>query len=126
MQRFEVHNGVALLHLGRVERDDMIVQMADFCLQFEGVEWAIVSGKLEGNLVIAVRNHGIGRNNAGEVVRELFGEMGSAGGHRNMAKAVVSLKDWRAREHTLRDTAIEKRLRELFEAQIRRSSKPDD
>jgi hypothetical protein len=82
------------------------------------VEWVVVSGKLDNNLVIAVRNHGIGRRNAGEVVRKLFGEMGSAGGHRNMSKAVIALKDWRAHEHTLRDSDIEARLRELFEAQI--------
>jgi nanoRNase/pAp phosphatase (c-di-AMP/oligoRNAs hydrolase) len=121
MRRFEVRNGIALVHLGRVERDDLIVQMADFSLQFEGVEWAIASGKLDGNLVLSVRNHGIGRRNAGEVVRKLFGDMGSAGGHRNMSKAIISLKDWRAREHTLRDSAIEARLREMFEAQIRAS-----
>jgi nanoRNase/pAp phosphatase (c-di-AMP/oligoRNAs hydrolase) len=126
MRRFEVHDGIALLHLGRVERDDLIVQMADFCLQFEGVEWVVVSGKLDGNLVIAVRNHGTGRRNAGELVRKLFGEMGSAGGHRNMSKAVIALKDWRAREHTLRDSAIETRLRELFEAQISGDNDADD
>jgi nanoRNase/pAp phosphatase (c-di-AMP/oligoRNAs hydrolase) len=125
MRRFEVHDGVALLHLGRVERDDLIVQMADFCLQFEGVEWVVVSGKLEGNLVIAVRNHGTGRRNAGEVVRKLFGEIGSAGGHRNMSKAVIALKDWRAQEHTIRDSDIESRLRDLFEAQIS-GDKDDD
>ncbi len=118
MQRFEVRDGVALMHLGRVERDDLIVQMADFCLQFEGVEWTVVSGKLGDNLVIAVRNHGIGRGNAGEVVRRLFGEIGSAGGHRNMSKAVIPLKAWRAREGTVRDRAIEERLRQLFEAQL--------
>jgi nanoRNase/pAp phosphatase (c-di-AMP/oligoRNAs hydrolase) len=119
MRRFEVRDGVALVHLGRVERDDLIVQMADFCLQFEGVQWTVVSGKLGSNLVIAVRNHGIGRENAGEVVRQLFGEMGSAGGHRNMAKAVIALKAWQAREGTLRDSVIEQRLRELFESQMR-------
>ena len=79
-----------VVHLGPVERDDLIVQMADFCLQFEGVEWVAVSGKLGDNLVIAVRNHGTGAS-AGEVVRKLFGDIGSAGGHRNMAKAVIPL-----------------------------------
>lgn len=118
MRRFEVRDGIALIHLGRVERDDLIVQMADFCLQFEGVEWTVVSGKLGDNLVIAVRNHGIGRGNAGEVVRRLFGEVGSAGGHRNMSKAVIPLKAWRARQESLRDRAIEERLRELFKPQI--------
>ncbi len=118
MRRFEVRKQIALIHLGRVERDDLIVQMADFCLQFEGVEWTVVSGKLGNTLVIAVRNHGIGRENAGEVVRRLFGDIGSAGGHRNMSKAVIPLKAWRAREGTLRDRAIEECLRELFEEQI--------
>jgi len=118
MGRLEVRDGLAVLHLGTVERDDLIVQMADFCLQFEGVEWVAVSGKLGPNLVIAVRNHGIGRGNAGEMVKRLFAEIGSAGGHRNMAKAVIPLRKWRQRERTTRDQAIEERLRELFTAAI--------
>ena len=34
---------------------------------------------------------------AGDVVRRAFGEVGRAGGHRAMAKAVVRLRDWQAR-----------------------------
>src|ERR1700677_5080683 len=118
MRRFVVRDGIVVLHLGPVERDDLIVQMADFCLQFEGVEWVAVSGKLTGSLVIAVRNHGIGRANAGETVKRLFSDIGSAGGHRNMARAVVPLRKWREREGTSRDSAVEPRLRELFTAGI--------
>ncbi|HEV3113032.1 MAG TPA: bifunctional oligoribonuclease/PAP phosphatase NrnA [Candidatus Binataceae bacterium] len=116
MPRLAVRNGLIMLHLGRVDRDDLIVHMADFCLQFESVEWAAVSGRLDQNLVIAVRNHGLGRANAGETVKRLFGDIGSAGGHRNMAKAVVPLAAWRKREGTTRDKMIEVRLRELFTA----------
>jgi hypothetical protein len=43
-----------------------------------------------------VRNVGYVRA-AGEVVRAAFGELGSAGGHRTMAKAVIPLATWRAR-----------------------------
>ncbi|MGH7931975.1 MAG: DHH family phosphoesterase [Candidatus Binataceae bacterium] len=114
MSRLDVKNGLIVLHLGAVERDDLIVQMADFCLQFEGVEWVAVAGKLGRDLVIAVRNHGFGHNNAGDAVKRLFGDIGSAGGHRNMAKAVIPLGKWREREKTTRDGAIEPRLRELF------------
>ncbi len=113
MRRLKIDDGVAVLHLGPVERDDLIVQMADFCLQFENVEWVAVSGKLAGNLVIAVRNHGMGRS-AGESVKRLFGDIGSAGGHRNMAKAVIPLTAWRRRERSTRDAVIESRLRKLF------------
>jgi nanoRNase/pAp phosphatase (c-di-AMP/oligoRNAs hydrolase) len=116
MGRLDLRDGLVALHLGPVERDDLIVQMADFCLQFEGVEWVAVAGKLGPNLVVAVRNHGIGHNNAGEIVKRLFGDIGSAGGHRNMAKAVIPLRAWRQREGTTRDKTIEPRLRELFVA----------
>ena len=61
MQRLVSRISLVVLNLGPVERDDLIVQMADFCLQFEGVEWVAVAGKLGGNLVIAVRNHGMQR-----------------------------------------------------------------
>ena len=116
MRRLAVRDGLIMLHLGRVDRDDLIVHMADYCLQFESVEWAAVSGRLDQNLVIAVRNHGLGRANAGETVKRLFGDIGSAGGHRNMAKAVVPLAAWRKREGTTRDKMIEVRLGELFAA----------
>ncbi len=117
MKRLQIEDGLAVLHLGPVERDDLIVQMADFCLQFESTEWVAVSGKLNGNLVISVRNHGMGRS-GGEVVRRLFAAIGSAGGHRNMAKAVIPLGAWRRREGTTHDHAIEARLRELFAAEL--------
>lgn len=118
MDRLDSRDGLVALHLGPVERDDLIVQMADFCLQFEGVEWVAVSGKLGSNLVVAVRNQGIGRGNAGEIVKRLFGDIGSAGGHRNMAKAVIPLRAWRQREGSTRDKSVEPRLRELFTAGI--------
>jgi nanoRNase/pAp phosphatase (c-di-AMP/oligoRNAs hydrolase) len=118
MSRLEVRDGLAVLHLGSVERDDLIVQLAEFCLQFEGVEWVAVSGKLGPNLVVAVRNHGVGRGNAGEAVKQIFGEIGAAGGHRDMAKAVIPVRKWRQREGTARDRTIEPRLRELFTASV--------
>ncbi len=118
MKRMVVEDKLIVLNLGRVERDDLIVQMADFCLQFEGVDWVAVAGKLGKNLVISVRNHGMGRANAGELVKTLFGDIGSAGGHRNMSKAVIPLRAWRRREQTTRDPKIESRLRDLFAAQI--------
>jgi nanoRNase/pAp phosphatase (c-di-AMP/oligoRNAs hydrolase) len=126
MRRLRVQGGLVVMHLGKVERDDLIVQMADFCLQFEGVEWVAVSGTLGNDLVVAVRNHGIGRGNAGDVVKRVFGEIGSAGGHRNMAKAVAPLRQWRQREGSTRDAALEARLRELISAAIAGEPEPVD
>ncbi len=118
MARVAVHDGLIALHLGTIERDDLVVQMAELCLQFEGVNWVVVSGKLDRNLTIALRNHGGGRGNAGDVVKRLFGDIGSAGGHRDMARAVIPLRAWRRREGSTRDSTIEPRLRELFSAEL--------
>src|SRR6202035_2536782 len=110
MRRLVVKDGTVVLNLGRVARDDLIVQMADFCLQFEGVQWVAVAGKLEGKLVISVRNHGMSGQNAGEVAKRLATDIGSGGGHRDMAKAVIPLRAWRAREGTTADAPTETRL----------------
>jgi len=118
MDRLQIHDGLAVVNLGRVERDDVVVQIADFALQFEGVEWIAVAGKLGNDLIIAVRNYGTSRDNAGESVKRLFGDIGSAGGHRNMAKAVIKLSAWRRREGSTRDQFVERRLRELFASEV--------
>jgi nanoRNase/pAp phosphatase (c-di-AMP/oligoRNAs hydrolase) len=84
---------VAFVHLGRVERDDLIPQMADFSLSFEGIEWAFVSGIYESNYIVSVRNVGYVRA-AGRVLKEAFGNIGSAGGHASMAKAIIPLSEF--------------------------------
>ena len=89
---------VAFVHLGRVERDDLIPQMADFSLSFEGIEWAFVSGVFETNYIISVRNVGYVRA-AGRVLKEAFGSIGSAGGHASMAKAIIPLTEFHHRSN---------------------------
>ena len=76
--------------LGASPREDLIPYVADFFLQLENVKWTIVAGVVNQTLIVSVRNLGYSRN-AGELVRKLFGDIGNAGGHRAMAKAVVPL-----------------------------------
>ena len=88
-------DGVMFVHLGPVGYPELVAQFADFLLQVEGAEWSVVSGLVNGELHVSVRNVGWVRA-AGDVVRDAFGDLGGAGGHRSMAKAVVRLRDWRA------------------------------
>lgn len=94
--RRHVVHGVVFSHLGGVGYPELVAQFADLFLQVEGAEWSVVSGTVNGELHISVRNVGYVKA-AGEVVRRAFGDLGSAGGHRSMAKAVIRLRDWRAR-----------------------------
>ncbi len=80
--------------LGELPREDFIPYVADFFLQLEDVKWTIIAGLVNGSFVVSVRNLGYSRN-AGEFVRKVFGALGSAGGHRAMAKAVVPVESYR-------------------------------
>ena len=82
--------------LGPTPREDFIPYVADFYLQLENVKWTIVAGIVNDSLIMSVRNLGYSRN-AGEFVRKYFADIGSAGGHRAMAKAVVPLAAFRAK-----------------------------
>ncbi len=89
----QILKGVFFSHLGHVPTVDQIPQFADFGLQAEGVEWSVVSGVVGSDLHISVRNVGYVKS-AGDVTRAAFGDLGSAGGHRTMAKAVLPLKEF--------------------------------
>jgi len=80
--------------LGTSLREDFIPYVAALYLQLEDVKWTIVAGIVNDSLVMSVRNLGYSRN-AGEFVRKYFADIGSAGGHRSMAKAVVPLRAFR-------------------------------
>ena len=80
--------------VGEAPREDFIPYTADFFLQLEDVKWTIVAGIVNGSLIVSVRNLGYSRN-AGEFVKRWFADIGSAGGHRAMAKAVVPIEKFR-------------------------------
>ncbi|MEQ1870115.1 MAG: DHH family phosphoesterase [Vicinamibacterales bacterium] len=90
--------------LGDTPREDFIPYVADFFLQLENVKWTIVAGLVNETLIVSVRNLGYTKN-AGEFVRRYFLDIGSAGGHRAMAKAVVPFTAFR-KKFKLEDPAL--------------------
>jgi nanoRNase/pAp phosphatase (c-di-AMP/oligoRNAs hydrolase) len=94
LARRHIVDEVVFAHLGPVGYPELVAQFADLFLQIEGVEWSVVSGVVNGEVHISVRNVGYVRD-AGDVVRDAFADIGSAGGHRSMAKAVVKMREWR-------------------------------
>ncbi|MEJ2155049.1 MAG: DHH family phosphoesterase [Desulfobacteraceae bacterium] len=83
--------GRAFVHLGPVVHPDVCVQVADFFLRVNTVNWSIVSGLHHRKLVVIFRNDGI-RKNAGTLAKKCFGRWGMAGGHKSAARAEVSVE----------------------------------
>jgi len=100
--------------VGEAPREDFITYTADFFLQLEDVKWTIISGTVGDTLIVSVRNLGYSRN-AGEFVKKVFAELGSAGGHRALAKAVVPMAKFREKFGNLSAIEIGRRIGELAE-----------
>ncbi len=99
--------------IGLLPREDFIPYVADFFLQLENVKWTVISGIINDSLIVSVRNLGYSKN-AGEFARRFFGDIGSAGGHRAMAKAVVPLHAFREKYGVGDTNEIGARLQELM------------
>jgi nanoRNase/pAp phosphatase (c-di-AMP/oligoRNAs hydrolase) len=98
--------------IGDAPREDFIPYTADFFLQLEDVKWTIIAGVVGTTLIVSVRNLGYSRN-AGEFVKRWFADIGSAGGHRAMAKAVVPIDRFRTKYGELEGPALTLRLAEM-------------
>jgi nanoRNase/pAp phosphatase (c-di-AMP/oligoRNAs hydrolase) len=98
--------------LGPSPREDFIPYVADFFLQLEDVKWTVIAGIVNDCLVVSVRNLGYSKN-AGEFARRFFADIGSAGGHRSMAKALVPMRAFHEKFGPLRAEDMVPRLHEL-------------
>jgi len=125
LKKRKIINNILFSHLGRVRREDVIPHFADFSLQIEGVEWSVVSGIFKGNLIISVRNVGYVRS-AGVIMKNAFNQLGSAGGHSHMAKAVVPLKNFYKFFGDRRESTIRNRIIDLFLAGFEETTKEQE
>jgi nanoRNase/pAp phosphatase (c-di-AMP/oligoRNAs hydrolase) len=92
LQTRRLRKNRVFVSLGPVVNPDVCVIIADFFMRIVSVTWSIVCGIYDKKLIVIIRNDGI-RKNAGRVAKESFGQLGSAGGHKNMARAEIALKD---------------------------------
>lgn len=96
---------MACTWLGHIKNDAMIPRLADFSLQVAGAEWSFAAGIADRMVVCSARNVGYVKH-AGDLMRRLFGDIGSAGGHRSTAKAVIPLAQFKKRYKVTTSAAI--------------------
>lgn len=113
LQTMENKETILVSSLGKVTREDLIPQIADFLLQFEGMEWVICVGIFNENIVLSVRNVGYVKN-AGDVVKRIVNGWAQGGGHRSMAKAIFPIDEWKKRYGSLSDANIRSIVLDMF------------
>jgi len=86
----EEEGSVLLSCVGQVADRDALAQAADQLLDLEGIHATMVYGVRDGTIYASARARGAGID-LGEAVRDAFGQIGSAGGHADMAGAQITL-----------------------------------
>jgi len=92
MRQVHFVNQIAVVYMGVVRKPDTLVQIADFFLKMAEATWSIASGIYGNRLIVVFRNAGF-RRNAGKMARKLFDDVGSAGGHKDSARAEIPLEN---------------------------------
>lgn len=82
-------NKGALAHIGDIKSPDLLVAIADFFTRVHGLKWVAVSGVYGETVVVIFR--GDGGRDMGRFASQRFGDIGSAGGHRALARAEFPL-----------------------------------
>lgn len=83
-------NGIVTSGVGPITDRDALAQASDRLLDIEGVSITLVYGYMDGTIYASARARGVDCN-LGDVLMEAFGEVGSAGGHEDMAGAQIPL-----------------------------------
>lgn len=76
--------------LDRVDNPDVLVGIADFFMRVYEINRVVVAGVYGDTVVLVFRGDGI-RKDLGALSKRLFGDVGSAGGHKGMARAEFPL-----------------------------------
>ena len=114
-----VHRERAFVHLGPIVNPDICVLVADFFMRINPVKWSIVSGLFEQRLIVIIRNDGF-RKDAGRMAKQSFGSLGSAGGHKSIARAEIPIEN--LEDHV--DPEDKKKQLDWIIAQITKGDKP--
>ncbi len=109
-----MRKGRIFVHLGNVINPDICVIIADFFIRVDNVEWSVISGKYDKKLFIIFRNNEL-KKNAGNIAKKAFGDIGSAGGHRYMARAEIPISAIKDRVNVDDDKAVQEWLMHQFE-----------
>lgn len=85
-----VRSAYLIANVGMITERDAVPQATDYLLNLEGVETVLVYGINGTEIHVSARSNDP-RIQLGELLNELFGDVGSAGGHDNMAGAQIPL-----------------------------------
>jgi nanoRNase/pAp phosphatase (c-di-AMP/oligoRNAs hydrolase) len=90
LQSSFVYGRLIISWVNEFDQPEMAAQVVDFLSRFEEIDWAVCAGVYKDKLILSVRTT-TPRGRAGEMLRQVVGKMGRAGGHDRRAGGFVNL-----------------------------------
>jgi nanoRNase/pAp phosphatase (c-di-AMP/oligoRNAs hydrolase) len=92
MQHVMVGKNTCVCHVGPVSNPEVVAEVADFLVAMKQITWCLVSGLVEGSMVLSLRTtHPDGA--ADQLMSRLLRGLGAGGGHGMMAGGAVACAD---------------------------------
>lgn len=99
----------------KIESPDIMVLLADFFTRVYEIRWMVVAGIYEKQIVMIFRSDGMSID-VGHLAMTQFNELGSAGGHRTMARAEIPKSA--AQSENIEDFIYKKLIAKMPEPEI--------
>ena len=90
LQSSFLYDRLILSWVNPLPQPEQAAEVADFMIRFEKVDWAVCGGIYEDNLFLSVRS-AVPHAGAGELLRQVIGRRGKAGGHDRRAGGCIKL-----------------------------------
>jgi nanoRNase/pAp phosphatase (c-di-AMP/oligoRNAs hydrolase) len=90
LQSSFIYDRLIISWVNELPQPELAAEVVDFLIRFEEIDWAVCAGVYQDQLVLSVRS-ALPSAQAGEMLRQVVGKMGKAGGHDRRAGGTVYL-----------------------------------
>jgi nanoRNase/pAp phosphatase (c-di-AMP/oligoRNAs hydrolase) len=110
LQSSFLYDRLVISWVNPLPQPEQAAEVVDFMIRFEKVDWAVCGGVFEDQLILSVRS-ALPHARGGEILRQVVGRLGKAGGHDRRAGGSIPLSS--TAESAIEDLQSELRKRFL-------------
>src|SRR5262249_44516850 len=85
-----IYDRLIVSWVNELPQPELAAEVVDFLIRFEEIDWAVCAGVHEDKLILSVRA-AVEDARAGEMLRQVVGKLGRAGGHDRRAGGTIPL-----------------------------------
>jgi nanoRNase/pAp phosphatase (c-di-AMP/oligoRNAs hydrolase) len=90
LQSSFIYDRLIISWVNELPQPELAAEVVDFLIRFEEIDWAVCAGVYDNQLILSARTTVSGAR-AGEVLRQVVGKLGRAGGHDRRAGGNIPL-----------------------------------